>query len=97
MKNASYEVEKHKHHTIPVGTSIENLQWHLDHLFDSDSGFSGWQTIIEMTPLEHSNHHKKDAKEWGKRKGNNWFFPSGAEQLKMKIKIKNGWKFVTFT
>jgi hypothetical protein len=45
---------KHKHHTLPVGASIQTIDWHLRNLWNE-----GYKTIIMLTPREHVEHHKK--------------------------------------
>lgn len=44
----------HKHHSIPVGKSIETIDWHLQNLWNE-----GFKTIVMLTPKEHIKHHKK--------------------------------------
>ena len=44
----------HKHHTLPVGASIETIDWHLKHLFSG-----GFHVIKMLTPKQHIKHHKK--------------------------------------
>lgn len=58
------KIKTHAHHTIPVGESLEALEWHLKHLPDV-----GWTTIKEMPAKKHTKMHAKkrrNNKNWGK-------------------------------
>lgn len=48
----------HKHHSLPVGKSIESIEWHLNNLWND-----GWKTIIMLTPKQHKRWHKKNGYE----------------------------------
>lgn len=52
IKSTAMKSGIEKHHTIPVGMSIEHIDWHLRHLWDD-----GWKTIREVSVKEHKEIH----------------------------------------
>ena len=50
-----------QHHAIGFD-NLDKLIWHVENLFNSDSGYEGWTTIQAISQVDHQKRHEKRPK-----------------------------------